>query len=57
MAVNLDSAFAAFASARPLPDLLAEACGLRREGPAGLARVEPHRLRAAARSLIGFRVR
>ncbi|GLC53161.1 Protein argonaute-3 [Pleodorina starrii] len=51
MMLNLDSAFAAFMSERSLPDLLAEMCNSR-----DLSRVDPHRLRAAARNLKGFRV-
>ncbi len=50
--LNLDSAFAAFMSERSLPDLLAEMCNTR-----DLSRVDPHRLRAAARNLSGFKVR
>ncbi|KAG2434383.1 hypothetical protein HYH02_012396 [Chlamydomonas schloesseri] len=55
MSLNLDSAFAAFMSARPLPELLAEGAGLR-GGPGQLATADPRRLRAAARSLVGFKV-
>ncbi|PNW83955.1 hypothetical protein CHLRE_04g214250v5 [Chlamydomonas reinhardtii] len=53
--LNLDSSFAAFMSARPLPELLAEGAGVR-GGPAQLAAADPRRLRAAARSLVGFKV-
>ena len=54
LTLNLDSSFAAFMSARPLPELLAEGAGVR-GGPAQLAAADPHRLRAAARGLAGFK--
>ncbi|GIL75720.1 hypothetical protein Vretifemale_5434, partial [Volvox reticuliferus] len=49
--LNLDSAFAAFMSERPLPELLAEMCNAR-----DLSRVDINRLRSAARNLAGFKV-
>ncbi|EFJ46144.1 Argonaute-like protein [Volvox carteri f. nagariensis] len=49
--LNLDSSFAAFMSERSLPELLAEMCNTR-----DLSRVDPSRLRSAARNLSGFKV-
>ena len=48
MMINLDSSFAAFMSAKPLPELLQDLCG---------RNMNANSLRAAGRSLSGFRVR